>query len=418
MPSLKIISGCLAGIVIVHALFQIGDQLAARLDRNVSISRKAGQRQQCFYFQRFKLRLFQCLPQLILVFRVRQRSSGGIQLLAADIADMILPQGIQRLTHLVVAGECRYFFFLFAGFCRLLPAIPHHVEPCFFRQCQRLADPGKIQLVRLAAHRKQYLSLCRCQRAAGSVFRNADMIDFLQQRKIFKREGRLACPLLALSLQRAGADPVAAAIRAAFARTFRKGALACQNTKVLCLHLRRSPCRTVLTLCCKNQSGLVYDLVAFDGGKIIFRFVALVLCKHRVAVHHLTDSTVPVCLHTSGVRVNCLQQLTVFLCIVCLAVTAKAPALHQVQQYTGKIQCCHRAIQRLNTQRIDIRQMSRLHSLLYFRLTGQTVFLHQLVQIRLAQAAAAQPAAGAAGLTARGSKAVACFGLFGLIKYA
>ena len=173
-----------------------------------------------------------------------------------------------------------------------------------------------------------------------------------------------------------------------------------------------------MTLCCKNQSSLVYDLVAFDGGKIIFRFVALVLCKHRVTVHHLTDSTVPVCLHTSGVRVNCLQQLTVFLCIVCLAVTAKAPALHQVQQYTGKIQCCHRAIQRLNTQRIDIRQMSRLHSLLYFRLTGQTVFLHQLVQIRLAQAAAAQPAAGAAGLTARGSKAVACFGLFGLIKYA
>ena len=35
-----------------------------------------------------------------------------------------------------------------------------------------------------------------------------------------------------------------------------------------------------------------------------------------------------------------------------------------------------------------------------------------------AQAAAAQPAAGAAGLTARGSKAVAFLGFFGLIKYA
>ena len=318
----------------------------------------------------------------------------------------------------MVAGECRNFFFLFADFCCLLPAIPHHVEPCSFRQCQRLADPGKIQLVRLVAHRKQYLSLRRGQCTACAILYNADMVDLLQQRKIFKREGRLGCPLLTLSLQRAGADPVAAAIRASFARAFRKGALACQNTKVLCLHLRRSPCRTVLTLRCKNQSGLVYDLVAFDGGKIIFRFIALVLCKHRVTVHHLTDGTVPVFLHTSCVRVNCLQQLTVLLGIVRLAVAAKASALHQVQQYTGKIQCCHRAIQRLNAQRIDIRQMSRLHSLLYFRLAGQTVFLHQLVQVRLAQAAAAQPAAGAAGLTARGSKAVACFGLFGLIKYA
>lgn len=190
-------------------------------------------------------------PQLILVFRVRQRSSGGIQLLAADIADMILPQGIQRLTHLVVAGECRYFSFFSQASAVCSPR---------YRTMLNRASSGsanalrirQIQLVRLAAHRKQYLSFCRCQRAAGSVFRNADMIDFCSSVKYSNEKAALAARC-SLFLQRAGADPVAAAIRAAFARTFRKGALACQNTKVLCLHLRRSPCRTVLTLCCKTS---------------------------------------------------------------------------------------------------------------------------------------------------------------------
>lgn len=56
--------------------------------------------------------------------------------------------------------------------------------------------------------------------------------------------------------------------------------------------------------------------------------------------------------------------------IVRLAVAAKSPTLHQVQQDSGKIHGGYRTVQSLCTQRVDIGQMPCQHGFLDSRPAG------------------------------------------------
>ena len=139
--------------------------------------------------------------------------------------------------------------------------------------------------------------------------------------------------------------------------------------------------------------------------------------KHRVSVHHLADSAVVVFFHSASVRIDCLQQLSILLGIIRLAVTAESPALHEMQQNASEIQFCHCTIQRLHAQSVNVRQVSCLHRLFDFFFSRQVIFAHQLIQISFAQVTPSQSAACAAGFAAWCGKALASFRLFCSVKY-
>ena len=253
---------------------------------------------------------------------------------------------------------------------------------------------------------------CR-QYTCRTALYNADMIDFLQQRKIFKRPSCFGCTRFGLSFKCAGSHHLfndVAAVGAVSAGAFIKRTLTRQNRKVLRFHFRRSPRRTILALRSKKLYRFLHDLIPSDRRKIVFRLVAFMLCKHRVTVHHLANRAVVVFFHAARVGIDCLQQFSVFLGIICLAVAAETTALHQVQQNSGKVHRRYRAIQCLHTQGIDIRQVARLHRFFYFRSARQAVLRHQLIQVCLAPRAS--------GFPPRRSKAFSGFGLLRLVKYA
>ena len=271
--------------------------------------------------------------------------------------DIILSQCVQRLAHFVVAGQGGDFLFFLTGIRRLVGPVAHHIEPHLQRQIQHLANPRKIQFVGLVAQGEKFPPLCMGQGMTAAAFLYANMVEFLQQRKIFKGPGCFGSARLGCALQCAGADHLfnhIAAIRAVAARSFVKRALARQNGQVFSLCFRGCPRCTVLALCSKKLCSLGCNLIPPDGGKIVFGFVALVGGKCRVTVHHFPHSSVMVVFHALRVGVNGLQQLSVFLGIVRLAVAAKSPTLHQVQQDSGKIHGGYRTVQSLCTQRVNI----------------------------------------------------------------
>ena len=167
----------------------------------------------------------------------------------------------------MIAGECCYFFFLLTIFCCFVRAVSYRIKPHLLWQGEHLAYPSKIQFICLIAHRKQFLPLSRRQGSTRSIFHNADMIDFLQQRKVFERPGRFCCTRLCLPFKSAGADHFfnhITAIGAISAGPFVERPLSRQNREVFRFHLRRRPYRTVLALRRKKFSGLIHDLITLD----------------------------------------------------------------------------------------------------------------------------------------------------------
>ena len=364
--------------------------------------------------------LRQLCAQRVLVFVKGKRGGGRVALGNAQGGNTALYNAVQRLAHFVVCGQAGELFLFFALFKRFVCPAAHAVELHRFRERQLLANAGKAYVRGFVRQREKLLPLRLRQWARFAVFRKADVVDFLQQRKVFKRIGGF-CRARLIRLECAAAHHffhLVASVGAVAARPLVKRTLAQKNGKIFRLQLRCGPAAAHCTLALEQDGGLLCHHIPPDGGKVIVSLIALVKRESLVPVQHFAHGAPATLGHAPAVFVHGGQKPPILAVRGGSAVAFKPAALGKVQQNARKFGLADRFVQRARAQRIDVFQAARFKHLRELFPGGKATAFQQGVNVRTAQRLAAQTAAHPARHAPRRGKAFARLGLLGLVENA
>ena len=364
--------------------------------------------------------LRQLCAQRILVFVKGKRGGGRVALGNAQGGNTALYNAVQRLAHFVVCGQAGELFLFFALFKRFVCPAAHAVELHRFRERQLFANAGKAHVRGFVRQREKLLPLLLRQWARFAVFYKADVVELLQQRKVFKRIGGF-CRARLIRLECAAAHHffhLVASVGAVAARPLVKRTLAQKNGKIFRLQLRCGPAAAHCTLALEQDGGLLCHHIPPDGGKVIVSLIALVKRESLVPVQHFAHGAPAALGHAPAVFVHGGKKPPVLAVRGGSAVAFKPAALGKVQQNARKFGLADRFVQRARAQRIDVFQAARFKHLRERFPGGKAAAFQQGVNVRTAQRLAAQTAAHPARHAPRRGKAFARLGLLGLVENA